>query len=76
MTVCYDISGFRACSLLILCLQPLRLNQLEVIHAVKFVSDKGFVAVYPMKLQAEFQTALYWFCKEAGVPVDLVVDAH
>ena len=41
-----------------------------------FVSDKGFVAVYPMKSQAEFQTALHWFCKEVGVPVDLVVDAH
>ena len=41
-----------------------------------FVSDKGFVAVYPMKSQAEFQTALHWFCKEVGVPVDLVVDSH
>ena len=29
-----------------------------------------------MKSQAEFQTALHWFCKEVGVPVDLVVDAH
>ena len=41
-----------------------------------FVSDKGFVAVYPMKSQDEFQTALHWFCKQVGVPVDLVVDAH
>ena len=39
-----------------------------------FVSDKGFVAVYPMKSQSEFQTALHWFCKQVGVPVDLVVD--
>ena len=41
-----------------------------------FVSDKGFLAVYPMKSQEEFQMALHWFCKEVGVPVSLVVDAH
>jgi hypothetical protein len=41
-----------------------------------FVSDKGFVAVYPMKSQEEFQNALHWFCKQVGVPVDLVLDAH
>ena len=41
-----------------------------------FVSDKGFVAVYPMKSQSEFQTALHWFCKQIGVPVDLIVDGH
>ena len=41
-----------------------------------FVSDKGFVAVYPMKSQEEFQTALHWFCKQIGVPVSLIVDAH
>ena len=41
-----------------------------------FVSDKGFVAVYPMKSQEEFQTALHWFCKEVGVPVSLIADAH
>lgn len=41
-----------------------------------FVSDKGFVVVYPMKSQEEFQTALHWFCKEVGVPVSLIVDAH
>lgn len=41
-----------------------------------FVSDKGFVAVYPMRSQTEFQTALHWFCKQVGVPVDLIVDAH
>ena len=41
-----------------------------------FVSDKGFVAVYPMKSQKEFQTALHWLCKQVGVPVSLVVDVH
>ena len=41
-----------------------------------FVSDKGFVAVYPMKTQEEFQTALHWFCKQIGVPISLIVDAH
>ena len=41
-----------------------------------FVSDKGFVAVYPMKSQEEFQTALHWFCKQVGVPISLIVDAH
>ena len=39
-----------------------------------FVSDKGYVAVYPMKTQHEFETALHWFCKEIGVPVELIVD--
>ena len=41
-----------------------------------FVSDKGFVAVYPMKTQSEFQDALHWFCKQVGVPIILVVDGH
>ena len=41
-----------------------------------FVSDKGFVAVYPMKTQSEFQDALHWFCKQVGVPITLVVDGH
>ena len=40
------------------------------------VSDKGFAAVYAMKSQTEFQTALHWFCKQIGVPVDLIVDGH
>ena len=38
------------------------------------VSNKGYVVVYLMKSQDEFETALYWFCKEVGVPVDLGVD--
>lgn len=41
-----------------------------------FVSDRGYVAIYPMKTQEEFQTALHWFCKQVGVPVTLVADAH
>ena len=41
-----------------------------------FVSDKGFVAVYPMQSQNEFSTALHWFCKQVGVPVELIVDGH
>ena len=41
-----------------------------------FVSDRGYVATYPMKSQEEFPTALHWFCKQVGVPVKLVIDAH
>ena len=41
-----------------------------------FVSDKGFVALYPMKSQIEFLDALHWFCKQVGVPTTLVVDSH
>ena len=41
-----------------------------------FVSDKGYIAVYPMKSQSEFQDSLNWFCKEVGVPHTLVMDAH
>ena len=39
-----------------------------------FVSDKGFVAIYPMKSKGDFEDALHQFCKEVGVPVSLVVD--
>ena len=41
-----------------------------------FVSDKGFVAVYPMRHQRDFQDALHLFCKEIGVPTTLVADSH
>ena len=41
-----------------------------------FVSDKGFIAVYPMKSQEEFSEALHLFCKEVGVPVAMVMDGH
>ena len=39
-----------------------------------FVSDKGFVAVYPMKSKGEFVDALKLFCKEIGIPYRLVMD--
>ena len=35
---------------------------------------KGYVSVFPMKSQDEFETNLHWFCKEVGVPVDLILD--
>ena len=41
-----------------------------------FVSDRSFVAVYPMKSQEEFEQALHWFCKQVGVPRDLICDSH
>ena len=40
------------------------------------MSDKGYVTVYPMKSQLEFQNALHWFCKEVGVPSTLVMDGY
>lgn len=45
-------------------------------YAQVFVSDKGFVKVYPMTSQAEFNEALHCFCKEIGVPATLVMDGH
>ena len=39
-----------------------------------FVSDKGFVDVYPMKRKGQFKDVLRLFCKEIGVPDKLVVD--
>ena len=45
-------------------------------YAQVFVSDKGFVAVYPMKSQNEFEEALHWFCKQVGVPRELICDGH
>ena len=39
-----------------------------------FVSDKGYVAVYPMKTKSEFKDCLHMFCKEIGVPETLVLD--
>ena len=41
-----------------------------------FVSDKGFVAIYPMKSQKEFPVALHWFCKQVGAPDTLIADGH
>jgi hypothetical protein len=42
--------------------------------AQMFVSDKGYVAIYPMESKRHFKDALHLFCKEIGVPVSLVVD--
>ena len=39
-----------------------------------FVSDKGYIAVYPMESKSDFIDCLHLFCKEVGVPVSLVVD--
>ena len=40
------------------------------------MSEKGFVATYPMRIQEKFEMELHWFCKEVGVPVNLIVGAH
>ena len=29
-----------------------------------------------MRSQSEFNTALHWFCKQVGVPVNLIIDDH
>ena len=39
-----------------------------------FVSDKGFVAIYPMKSKGDYKEALHKFCKDVGVPSTLLVD--
>ena len=39
-----------------------------------FVSDKGFVKVYPMKSLTEYPSALRKFAKEVGAPDILVAD--
>ena len=41
-----------------------------------FVSDKGFVAVYPIVKASNFEDSLHLFCKEVGVPVNLIADPH
>ena len=38
------------------------------------VSNMGFVAIYPTKSKHEFNLALKQFCKDIGVPMNLVVD--
>ena len=42
--------------------------------AQMFVSDKGYVAIYPMETKGSFKDSLHQFCKEIGVPVSLVCD--
>ena len=39
-----------------------------------FVTDKGYVALYPMKTKNDFHLALKQFCKDVGVPLRLVCD--
>ena len=39
-----------------------------------FVSDKGYVQLYPMKSKGDFHHALKQFCKDVGVPQKLVCD--
>ena len=41
-----------------------------------FVSDKGFVKVYPMKSLTEYPSVLRKFAKEVGAPYILVADPH
>ena len=41
-----------------------------------YVSDKGYVAVYPMERASNFEASLNLFCKEIGVPLTLVADPH
>ena len=41
-----------------------------------FVSDKGFVTVYPMKATCDFSSALRMFAKDVGAPEVLVADSH
>ena len=42
--------------------------------AQSFVSDKGFVAIYPMVQKGDYLQALHLFCKEIGVPAISLVD--
>jgi hypothetical protein len=46
------------------------------ICAQLFVSDKGFVAIYPMKNQRDYFLALKQFAKDVGAPDVLVCDPH
>jgi hypothetical protein len=46
------------------------------ICAQLFVSNKGFVALYPMKRQQDYFLALKQFAKDVGAPDVLVCDPH
>jgi hypothetical protein len=41
-----------------------------------FVSDKGYIAVYPMERVGDFEKSLHLFCKDVGVPLTIVADPH
>ena len=45
-------------------------------HMQIFVSDKGYVKVYPMKSLTEYPSALRQFAKEVGATEILVSDPH
>ena len=45
-------------------------------HMQIFVSDKGFVKIYPMKSLTEYPSALRQFAKEFGAPDIMVADPH
>jgi hypothetical protein len=46
------------------------------ICAQLFVSDKGFVAIYPITKQADYFFVLRHFAKDVGTPDVLVCDPH
>jgi hypothetical protein len=46
------------------------------IWAQLFVSDRGFIAFYPMKKQQEVHLAVKQFAKEVGAPEVVVCDPH
>jgi hypothetical protein len=46
------------------------------ICAQLFVSDKEFVAIYPMKKHSDYFLALQQFAKDVGAPDVLVYDPH
>ena len=46
------------------------------IGAQLYVSDKGFVAVYPIRETKEFLSTLRLFAKDVGAPKILVLDLH
>ena len=39
-----------------------------------FTSNEVLIDTYPMKSQDELETTLHWFCKEVGLPVDIILD--
>ena len=46
------------------------------ICAQLFVSDKGYVAIYPMQHQRDYFLAMKQFAKDVGAPDVLVCDPH
>ena len=46
------------------------------IGAQLYVSDKGFVAIYPIRKTRQFMSTLRLFAKDVGAPKLLVLDPH